>query len=239
MEEAKEEAKEEAAEKIEEKAREELSMEKILPIKPKKARKKAKKVMSQKEVGDSVWKDIDKKIKTKETSETLGIIANEIEEKHIELAKEKEEMLNEVLYKENEKKKEEKAKAEGKEVKKKKIKKEKIKPEKIFFNKVKAFLDSKGWEIVRVEKLNKKEIFAKVRDVAGRERPRMLAAFNKAKIREKDILNAHKNLSSSKMPYYIVSKGEMPKKIEDSIEAHQRIFEVGILQQDAIDSKHL
>ena len=216
----------------EEKVKEEISMEKILPIKPKKTPRKTKKAMSQKQVGESVWKDIDKNIKTKETTVTLGVIANEIEGNHIELVKEKEEMLNEALYKESLKKKEEKKAKEGKS-EKKKAKKIKIKPEKVFFNNVKLFLDNKGWEILRVEKLNKKEIFAKIRDVAGRERPRMLAAFNKAKITEKDILNAHKNLSLSKMPYYIISKGGLPKKIQDSIDAHQRVFEVGVFKPEA------
>ena len=48
---------------------------------------------------------------------------------------------------------------------------------------------------------------------------KLLVAYNKKRISELDILNAHKKASEKNLPYVILSLGETSKKLTSFIEA--------------------
>ena len=53
--------------------------------------------------------------------------------------------------------------------------------------------------------------------VKKNNREELLFVFNKKRISEKEILNAHKTASEENMPYSILSLGETTKKLSDLI----------------------
>ena len=196
---------------------------------------KFKAPMSQQEIGESLLNDFEKNKKKQGDFERLGKIAIDIKEKHEELKKEKEEKLMEAIFEEKSGKEEakEEVKEVGKEIEAKtgereeKKKKEKIKPENIFFNEIKAYLEERGLDIIRIEKIDKKEFFAKVQDKKGEEKPMILAAFNKKKLTSADFLKVNKKMNSFGLPYFILSKGELSKKIKEEIETFKKLAFVG------------
>jgi L-lactate utilization protein LutC len=221
---------------------------KIFKDKPQVKEAKIQTQLSQREIGEHVWKDIEKGVKKEETTNILKLVADQIVDTNSELNQEKEEMLREAIFKQEHEKS---AFAEIKEltpeeltqmeveklknnqniitkpqVKEKKKKIIKAKPENIFFTEVKAFLKTKGKDIIRIEKLDKKEMLAKVQDRRGEERPLLVAAFNKKKLSPADILKIHKKASTMDLPYYILFKGEIPKKLTETIETFKKIHSI-------------
>lgn len=84
-----------------------------------------------------------------------------------------------------------------------------------FFNVVKDYLNQKGIEITDIIGFSKSDITLKVKDSTEK----LLIAYNKKKITEKDILNAHKKSLETNLPYIIFALGEQTKKITTLIDA--------------------
>ncbi len=108
----------------------------------------------------------------------------------------------------DEKKKESKPKK--KTAKKTTRKKQSQKTNEKFFDKIKEFLSQKNIEIVGIEGFNKTEIILKVRI---NDKEKLLVAYNKKRLTEKDITNAHKKAQEKKLNYLILSLGEPLKKL--------------------------
>jgi len=107
--------------------------------------------------------------------------------------------------------------------KRKTVKKSKNEKINVFIEEIKKILDNKGIKIVRNESSNNKEALILVSD---NEKEYLLAAYNKKKITEKDILKAHKKAVVLNLPYAIISKGEIPKKIKENIDAYKNLNKV-------------
>jgi len=85
-----------------------------------------------------------------------------------------------------------------------------------FFNKVKEFLAEKSIGISDIEGFSKTDLTLKIVD---RGVEKILIAYNKKRIIETDLLKAHKKASEYGLPYIILSLGDLPKKLENFIEA--------------------
>ncbi len=85
-----------------------------------------------------------------------------------------------------------------------------------FFNKIKEYLSLRSIEIIDIKEFRNNEAVLKIKKEGKEE---LLFVFNKKRIAEKEILDAHKKASEEKMPYSILSLGETTKKLGDLIQA--------------------
>ncbi len=155
--------------------------------------------------------EIEKKVEIIEEQKIEAKIAEEVK-------KNPEVKIEEIIAKIEEKKPETKIEPIFKEETKpkiKKIKREKPKSDK-FLEEIKLFLAKRNLEMVRVEKYDKKEVSAIVKE-AGKEL--WLHALNKKKIDASDLLKAYKKANSLNLPYLIFTRGDASKKLSESISA--------------------
>lgn len=89
-----------------------------------------------------------------------------------------------------------------------------------FFNKVKEFLAEKSIGISDIEGFSKTDLILKVID-NGVEK--VLVAYNKKRITEVDLLKAYKKASEENLPYRILSLGEVPKKLQNLMQALEKL----------------
>ncbi len=85
-----------------------------------------------------------------------------------------------------------------------------------FFNKIKEFLSKKSIEILDIESFSKNDLSLRVK--INREE-KLLIAYNKKKINEKDVIEAYKKALKLKLGFVILSLGEPNKKLNEFIEA--------------------
>jgi hypothetical protein len=96
-----------------------------------------------------------------------------------------------------------------------------------FFNKIKEYLSEKSIEIVGIEGFSKTEITLKL-NIQGEEK--LMIAYNKKRITEKDITNAYKKAKEIKLKYIILSLGETSKKIDNLIKAIKNLEDIEKIQ---------
>ena len=89
-----------------------------------------------------------------------------------------------------------------------------------FLNEVKNLLSSKSIELMKVESFDIKQVFARV-NIENKEY--MLAAFNKKKIEDSDLIKASKKAGLLGVDYYILSRGDMTKKTKESVDAYKKL----------------
>jgi len=107
-------------------------------------------------------------------------------------------------------------------IKPKEIKK---KPDKeAFLEDVKLFLNQKNIELVNLEIYDKKEVIAKIRFNLTPEKIHLLFAYNKKKINDKDLLKAYKKSLQYNLDYIVFFKGELSKKLKDTIDAYKNLI---------------
>ena len=58
---------------------------------------------------------------------------------------------------------------------------------------------------------------------------KLLIAYNKKRLTEADLLKAHKKALEYRLPYVILSLGDLPKKLENFIEAIRNLSGIGKL----------
>lgn len=148
-----------------------------------------------------------------------------IQEKEFETSQEKhkKEEKTEEKVEEKEIKKEETERTQEKKkktTKKPKTKKSTKKSDEKFFNKVKEFLIKKEIKLSDILSFNKKDLILKIIQ-EGEEK--ILFAYNKKRITEKDILNAYKKASESGLNYLLFSLGEPLKKTQNLLEAAKKL----------------
>jgi hypothetical protein len=92
-----------------------------------------------------------------------------------------------------------------------------------FFNKVKEFLVNKNAEILEIISAGKNELILKVKT---NNKEKILIAYNKKKISEKEIISAHKKSQEFQLPFLVMSLNELPKKVQDLIEALKSLSDI-------------
>jgi hypothetical protein len=187
----------------------------ILDVAHKVAQKPQIQIESQRDVGQSVWNDIEKKQYKEDIREKISKIAEEIAEKQKELEKTREELLGKLTSKEKTEVVIEKPALEKIERKGKPDKKQE------FLNFVKKDLAAKNVEIISIEGVALKEVIAKIKIS---NTICLLYAFDKKKISDKDLLKAYKKAALYSLPFCILNKGEPPKKVREMIEASKNLI---------------
>lgn len=99
--------------------------------------------------------------------------------------------------------------------KKRMKRKARIKTDK-FLEEIKPLLAGKNLELVKIEKYDSKEVNLIAKQ---NEKEIFVLALNKKRIEEADLLKAFRKASILKLPYLILGKGEMPKKLKEIMEA--------------------
>jgi hypothetical protein len=147
----------------------------------------------------------------------LDRIKKELEERKEEIEKLKQEILVKSM---------ESAPKEKKVKEKKNIKPQKIKDEG-FLNEVKEKLMKKNQEIINVEEFDKK--YALIRIKQG-EREILVAAFDKKRIEESDLIRVYKKAALLNLAYSILFKGEIAKKSRETIEVYKKLNSIEKLE---------
>ena len=93
-----------------------------------------------------------------------------------------------------------------------------------FFNDVKEFLSGNSMDLLDIKNFGKKEITLRVRD-KGEEK--LLIAYKKNKITEKDIIKASKKASEANLQYIILGLGGPLKKLDSLIDALKGLSSIG------------
>lgn len=105
-----------------------------------------------------------------------------------------------------------------------------IKPEKAekkkddFLQEVQSILTKKNLSIVKTEYFDKKEVVLRAID----KEEILVFAFNKKRISDKELIKCHKK--SGKLPYTIMIKDEVSKKMRDTIEASKSLLRIEKLE---------
>ncbi|MBI2043892.1 hypothetical protein HYT24_00830 [Candidatus Pacearchaeota archaeon] len=93
-----------------------------------------------------------------------------------------------------------------------------------FLERVKEFLSKSSTEILSIEGLKKDELMLRIKKDKEEQ---LLAAYNKKKITDKEIIKAAKKASELNLKYSVLSLGELPKKVSDLIEALENMKDIG------------
>ena len=115
------------------------------------------------------------------------------------------------------------AKIESKSTKPVQEKSEKIKNShpKTFLKEIESFLKNQETSITEIEEVDKKKVIAIVKD---NNQKSMLFAFNKARITETELLKCYKKADKKNLPYQIITKSSLTKKLTDTIRAYQKLL---------------
>jgi len=143
------------------------------------------------------------------SEDELNKIKQELEDKKRELEEMKKQMIN---LEKKEPLNENKPKI--------KLKSQKKNPNEEFLEEIKEALIKKNLPILEIIQKDAKQVFAKIH---MNNQPHLLAAFNKKKVEDADILKAYKKALLLNLPYYILSKGEPSKKTKEAINAFKSL----------------
>lgn len=109
---------------------------------------------------------------------------------------------------------------------KQKIKK--LTEKEIFLEQVKRILYSKNIEVLETLQFDKKQVIAKAR--VNVDKACILFFLDKKRPDEKDLIKAYKKAIEYKLPYYILTHADAPKKIKETAEVYKHL-----LGMDSID----
>ena len=96
-----------------------------------------------------------------------------------------------------------------------------------FFNRVKEFLSRESIEIMDIESFDKNELILGIKSQGERK---LLVAYNKKRIKEEDIVKAHKRASEMNLSYIILSLGKPLKKLNSLINAVKNLSAIKKLE---------
>ncbi|MBT3404977.1 hypothetical protein HN832_00895 [archaeon] len=118
--------------------------------------------------------------------------------------------------------------------KKKYIKKTTVKKKKTstkqnqkFFEKIKHFLSENNTELLDIISFNHQQIILHVKT---NENEKILVAYNKKRVNEIDIIDAHKKSAELSLPYAILTKGHQTKKLTEFINAAKSLQKIEIFE---------
>jgi len=101
--------------------------------------------------------------------------------------------------------------------------KEKSTSPKTFLEEIEQFLMHQNTAITAIEEVDKRKVIA---IVESNETPSMLFAFNKIRINETELLKCYKTADKKNLPYQIIIKGNLTKKLSETIRAHQKLIKI-------------
>lgn len=97
-----------------------------------------------------------------------------------------------------------------------------------FLDEVKTFLTKNKIELIGIDKFDKKEVTGKIK-FEGKNV--LLVAINKKRLSDSDLLKAHKKTNLLNVPYIILTKGDLPKKLKETIDAFKNLEKIEKLEQ--------
>ncbi len=103
---------------------------------------------------------------------------------------------------------------------------EKSNAPKTFLKEIEQFLKNQDTTITAIEEVDKNKVVAIIK---SRETSSMLFAFSKMRIDETELLKCYKESDKKNLPYQIIIKGELTKKLSNTILAHQKLIKVNKL----------
>jgi hypothetical protein len=104
-----------------------------------------------------------------------------------------------------------------------KIPKEKSTSPKTFLEEIEQFLANQDTAITAIEEVDKRKVTA---IIESNETLSMLFAFNKIRISETELLKCYKTADKKNLPYQIIIKGDLTKKLSETIRAHQKLIKI-------------
>lgn len=104
---------------------------------------------------------------------------------------------------------------------------EKPKYPKTFLEEIEHFLKNQNTTITSFEEIDKRKVIA---IVESNSKSSMLFAFNKIRINETELLNCYKTANKKNLPYQIITRGNLTKKLTDTILAHQKLLKIHKLE---------
>jgi len=108
-----------------------------------------------------------------------------------------------------------------------KITKRKIPAKEKFLEEVKDFLEENNIEFLQIEKYDKKQVFARIK---SEDVEYLLAAFNKKRFDESDLIKLYRKYNELDLDFYLISRGEIAKKTEDTIKACKKLRKIAKLE---------
>jgi DNA-binding Lrp family transcriptional regulator len=108
------------------------------------------------------------------------------------------------------------------EEKTKPVKLKKLTEKDIFLENVKRILYGKNIEILETISYDKKQVIAKAR--VNVDQTCILFFLDKNKPEEKDLFKAYKKAKEYKLPFYLVTNMEAPKKLQETVEVYKHLL---------------
>ncbi|MFH1500490.1 MAG: hypothetical protein ABIE22_00925 [archaeon] len=96
-----------------------------------------------------------------------------------------------------------------------------------FFDKVKSHLAKNSIQMIDLEDFSNNKIILRVSNKGKEE---LLIAYNKKRINDFDLINAHKKAKNLHLPYSVVSLGEPLKKLDSLIEAIKALSDINKIE---------
>lgn len=104
---------------------------------------------------------------------------------------------------------------------------EKSNTPKTFLKEIEHFLSNQDTTITAIEEVDKNKVVAIVK---SGEISSMLFAFNRIRIDEIELLKCYKQAGKKDLPYQIIIKGNLTKKLTNTILAHQKLIKINKLE---------
>lgn len=96
-----------------------------------------------------------------------------------------------------------------------------------FLEEIKPFLQNKNIQLTGLEEVSKKKIIA---HATLNSQPCLLAAYNKKRITEKELIKIYKIAKNLNLPYYIITKDEPTKKMKETMAAYKNLLKIDKLE---------
>jgi len=95
-----------------------------------------------------------------------------------------------------------------------------------FLEEIESFLGKQESEIVTMEEVDKKKVIAKIKT---KDQEAILFAFNKKRIDEQELVKCYRKAKADNLPYQIIIRGSLTKKMNETINACKKLLEVDSL----------
>lgn len=96
-----------------------------------------------------------------------------------------------------------------------------------FLKEIEEFLEKQNTQITSIQEVGKKNVIAKIHNA----KDALLFAFNKQRISEAELIKAYKQANDQNLPYHIIVRGDLTKKMNQTINAYKKLLKV-----DKLDS---
>jgi len=96
-----------------------------------------------------------------------------------------------------------------------------------FLEEVKSFLEKQNIEILRIEQLDKRKVIARG---SLNSREILLAAFNKKRVNEKELIKVSRIASELKIKYYVITRDSPTKKMIETMQAYKNLLDISRLE---------